>query len=56
MKNQSKDEIQDSGIEVNEDNMIMPGIKVKSAAVDNSNTDSGKEPDLFSGGIIVKKT
>ena len=60
INNQSTDNSQESGLSNNDDNMIMPGINIKQ----NSNGDSkpnnlsnnNNEPNLFSGGIIVKKT
>ena len=60
INNQSTDNSQESGLSNNDDNMITPGINIKQ----NSNGDSkpnnlsnnNNEPNLFSGGIIVKKT
>ena len=55
-KNQSKDEISEGGSTDIDDNMVMPGIKVKSDNVTSTKTETPNDPNLFSGGIIVKKT
>lgn len=60
INNQSTDNSQESGLSNNDDNMVMPGINIKSqpdnGSKPNNLSNNNNEPNLFSGGIIVKKT
>jgi hypothetical protein len=60
INNQSTDNSQEGSLSNNDDNIIMPGIKIKQnsdpGSESNKLPNNNNEPNLFSGGIIVKKT
>ena len=56
-KNQSKEEeIAKSDYTANEDNIVMPGIKINTKTQQEPNEPENTNNDIFNGGLIIKKT